>query len=83
MDILNYIVDEGLVLIPCLIIIASIIKHTSVIKDKYIPLIVLVLSIVGAYGILGFNVDATIQGILLAGATVFSSQLVKQLGKDE
>lgn len=83
MDILNYIVDEGLVLIPCLIIIASIIKHTSVIKDKYIPLIVLVLGIVGAYGILGFNVDATIQGILLAGATVFSSQLVKQLGKDE
>ena len=37
MDILNYIVDEGLVLIPCLIISASIIKHTSVIKDKYIP----------------------------------------------
>ena len=83
MDILNYIVDEGLVLIPCFIIIASIIKHTSVIKDKYIPFIVLALGIAGAYGILGFNVNATIQGILLAGATVLSSQLVKQLGKEE
>lgn len=79
----TYIVENALVLVPVLLVIGAIIKNTQVIKDKFIPLILLVLGVAGAYGLLGLSVEATIQGILVTGVSVFSSQLVKQLGKDE
>ena len=34
MDIINYIVDNALVLIPALVIIGAIVKHIEVIPDK-------------------------------------------------
>ena len=45
----------------------------------YIPLILLVFGILGAFGILGFSVDAAVQGVLITGAAVYGDQLVKQL----
>lgn len=79
----TYIIDNALILVPALLVIGAIIKNTQVVKDKFIPVILLVLGIAGAYGLLGISVEATIQGILVSGVSVFSSQLVKQLGKEE
>ena len=89
MDIINYIVDNALVLIPALVIIGAIVKHIEVIPDKFIPLILLVFGvdivfgIGGALAIMGPTVDAVIQGVLVAGAAVYGNQLVKQMGKSE
>lgn len=83
MDFLNYIVDNALILIPVLYIIGTFLKGLEVIKDKYIPLILMAFSIAFSIAILGLNVDSIIQGILITGATVLSNQLIKQYKKDE
>ena len=82
-EILNYIVDSALILIPVLYIIGTFLKGLEIINDKYIPLILMAFSIAFSIAILGLNVDSVIQGILIAGATVLSNQLVKQSKKDE
>lgn len=83
MEILSYIVTEALVLIPVLIIIGQILKNIQAIPDKWIPVILLPLGIVGAMALGGWTVDSAIQGILVTGAAVYGNQLVKQLKKDE
>lgn len=83
MEILSYIVTEALVLIPVLIIIGQILKNIQAIPDKWIPVILLPLGIVGAMALGGWTVDSAIQGILVTGAAVYGNQLVKQIKKDE
>lgn len=41
MDFLNYIIDNVLILIPVLYIIGTFLKGLEIIKDKYIPLILM------------------------------------------
>lgn len=85
MDILNYVVDEGLIMVPALYIIAEIIKATGVIKDKWIPVTLLALSLILTPLMIdgGYVADNFIQAILVAGVTVFSNQLIVQAKKDE
>jgi len=79
MEMLNeYIIEQALIVIPVLLILGKIIKSTDVIKDKYIPLTLLFVGVVFAIALIGFNVDAVIQGILVAGAAVFGHELYKQ-----
>ncbi len=83
MDIIGYIVDNALILIPALIVVGAIIKQVEAIPDKWIPLILLPLGIAGALALGGLSADSVIQGILVTGAAVYGNQLVKQLGKKE
>lgn len=83
MDIAKYITENALILIPALYVLGAILKNTDNIKNKYIPLILLPLGIMGAIGIIGMNMEAVIQGILVTGATVYADQLIKQVGKNE
>ena len=83
MELSTYILERALILIPALVIMGSIIKDTSFIADKYIPVILLVLGILGAIALMGFSVDSIIQGILVAGAAVFGNQIFKQFRKEE
>lgn len=80
MEILNYILDNALILIPVLNVLGLIIKHLSFIDNKWIPLILLVFGIAGSFGLMGLTVDAAIQGVLVTGVAVYGNQLVKQLG---
>jgi Mn2+/Fe2+ NRAMP family transporter len=82
MDILKYVTEQALILIPVLYIIGMMLKSSNV-KDNYIPWILLVIGIIGAVAISGLSVQAVIQGVLVAGVTVFTNQLVKQAGKEE
>lgn len=83
MEILQYITQNALILIPVLIIIGQIIKGIEKIHDKWIPLILLPLGIVGAMALGSWTVDSAIQGILVTGTAVYGNQIVKQLKKDE
>ena len=83
MDILNYIIENALVLVPVLIVIGSIIKGIEVIPKKFIPLLLLPLGVLGAMALCGWTVDGAIQGVLVTGAAVYGDQLVKQLKKSE
>lgn len=82
MDFTKYIVENAFVLIPVLYILGNILKSLQFIPDKYIPLGLLVLGILLACALLGFNINSVIQGVLLVGVTVYSNQVVKQLFKD-
>lgn len=82
MEIMQYITQNALELIPVLYIIGMILKNTERISDRYIPAILLGFGIAGAIAIMGLNIEAIIQGVLVTGATVYANQLIKQKGKD-
>ena len=83
MEFLNYIVDNALILIPVLYVIGMFLKALEFIKDKYIPCILLAIGIAFSIALIGLNVNAVIQGILVTGVTVLGNQLIKQSKKDE
>lgn len=83
MEILKYVTEQALILIPVLYIIGYIIKNTELIKDKYIPVVLIALGVVFANLLIGRGIDATIQGVLVAGATVLTDQVIKQNKKEE
>ncbi len=76
---LEYIVENALVLIPVLNVIGMIIKSTEKISDKYIPLILLFFGVTGTVAILGVSAHSVVQGVLVTGAAVYGNQIVKQL----
>lgn len=87
----EYIKPELLILVPVLFILGCIIKDSDTVQDKYIP------AILGAVGIalsllyvLGStNISATsiftaiTQGILVAGAAVYTNEFITQLRKPD
>lgn len=89
----EFIKPEILILIPVLYLIGVMIKNTTLIKDKYIPLTLGIVGIVlvtvyilaaeGTENIYMAVFTAVTQGILCAGASVYANQLVKQLRKSE
>ena len=82
MDIISYIIEEGLIMIPVLYIIGEIIKFTGVLNNKWIPLTLLVFSLLFTPLLLGgFTPDNIVQAILVTGVTVLGDQLIKQAGK--
>ena len=82
MDIISYIIEEGLIMIPVLYIIGEIIKFTGVLNNKWIPLTLLVFSLLFTPLLLGgFTPDNIVQAVLVTGVTVLGDQLIKQTGK--
>lgn len=81
MEILSYVTDKALILIPALLIIGQIVKNARAIPDRWIPLLLLPLGIGGALLCGGVSVDSVIQGVLVTGAAVYGDQLAKQLKK--
>jgi len=79
MEILNYIVENALILIPALLVIGQIIKGIEKIPDKYIPLILLVFGIGGAIACVGVSVDAVIQGVYNITELIFSRPLYRAI----
>lgn len=83
MSLIDYIVNEALILIPALNIIGLIIKNVQKIPDKYIPIILLVFGIGGCIGIMGFSASSIIQGVLITGTAVYGNQIIKQLKESD
>ncbi len=95
MEIMEYIKPELLVLVPVLYLIGTAIKKSKI-ADKFIPWILGGVSVaLSALWIFAtsFPADASAaamaiftaitQGVLIAGASVYVNQLVKQTGKDK
>lgn len=93
MEFIEFVKDGMLILVVAVYIIGMFIKKTEKIKDKYIPLILMGISIIFSVlwnGLLleqGFSpasiLDGFIQGIVIVGVAVLSNQIPKQLSKDE
>ena len=84
MDIVNYVVQEGLIMIPVLYIIGEIVKGTKLLSNKWIPLVLLVVSIGFTPVVLGaYTADNIVQAVLVAGVTVFGNELIKQSSRGD
>ncbi|MEG1981765.1 MAG: phage holin family protein [Clostridia bacterium] len=71
--------SELLFIVPALVVVGIFIKRLKFIPNKFIPLILLALGEIFSILFLGFNVQSTVQGILLSGASVFSYELYRQI----
>lgn len=92
----EYIKPELLVLVIVLYFVGMGIKNTELIKDKYIPIILGILGVIvsalyiiatssinGYQEVLTVIFTAIVQGILVAGASVYINQVIKQTKKEE
>lgn len=92
----NYIKPELLVVAIVLYFIGMGIKNTEKINDKYIPIILGVFGVIisaiyivatsifnGYQSVLMAIFTAIVQGIMVAGLSVYANQLIKQTQKDE
>ena len=84
MDLLVYITENALVVIPVLLIIGVMFKDSKRIKDKYIPILLLVVGVLLTIGLRrNMGADTIVQGVLVTAASVYLNQIVKQLRKNE
>lgn len=84
MDLLVYITESALVVIPVLLIIGVMFKDSKRIKDKYIPILLLVVGVLSTIGLRqNIGADTIVQGVLVTAASVYLNQIVKQLRKNE
>ncbi len=96
MELTNYIEPELYVLVPVLYALGSILKKSTAINDKWIPIILgvmgMALSTVYKFGIYAPSNSETIlsvlfagitQGILCAAASVYTNNILKQLKKSD
>lgn len=77
-NLMDYVVEQALILIPVLYVLGIMLKNTNKIKDWCIPWILLVVGVLGAISLMGININAVIQGVLVTGVTVYANQLFKQ-----
>lgn len=76
-DIVEYIKEGYLLAIPALNGLGFAIKHTEIINDRFIPLVLVFLGVLFGIGIGGFNMTGLIQGILIGTAPVGIHQVFK------
>lgn len=77
-NIVDFLIDEALILIPALMILGKIFKETPYVRDWMIPHMLLVIGIVMSIAMLGADVHAIVQGILVTGSAVLGHELIKQ-----
>ena len=92
----EYVKPELLVVAIVLYFIGMGIKNTEKISDKYIPIILGILGVIisaiyivatsvfnGYQSVLMAIFTAIVQGIMVAGLSVYANQIIKQTQKDE
>lgn len=83
-ELLEFVIQEAYIMIPTLWVVGFIVKQTEHIKDKYIPFILLAVSLLLSPWMLGgYSPQNVIQAILVAGGAVLADNLYRQSKKEE
>jgi hypothetical protein len=77
-NLMEYIIQEAYILVPVLYVIGVFLKRTPKVPDWLIPWILTALGMIGAFFLSGMKLSGILQGVLVAGVTVFANQLYKQ-----
>ncbi|MBP2240270.1 hypothetical protein J2Z40_000823 [Cytobacillus eiseniae] len=83
MDLLSYLNQNYLMLVPALWVLGYALKQTPAIPDWTIIWIILLISIIGGSLAFGFTVTGVINGIIAAGVAVLGHQMLKQTFMDK
>ena len=81
MDIMTFITENFIILVPVLYVIGRILKGIPKAPDWCIPFGLLAIGEARAFWLMGLTADAAIQGVLVTGAAVLVNQGIKQ-GKE-
>ena len=83
-ELLEFVTQEAYIMVPTLWVVGFIVKRTEQIKDKYIPIILLVVSLLLSPWMLGgHSPENIVQAILVAGGAVLADNLYRQSKKEE
>lgn len=74
-QLLQFIIEEALIVIPALWIVGTFLKQTPNVSDWTIPWCLLALGIAASVALMGLEPHAIIQGVLVTGAAVLGHQL--------
>lgn len=77
-QIIEFVLEEALIIIPALWIIGYFLKHTPSVRDWIIPWVLLAVGIGTTLALLGTTVANGVQGVLVTGVAVLAHQLLKQ-----
>lgn len=88
MNLADFLTEGYSIVVAVLYIIGMFIKETDFVKDKYIPILLMILGILSTISIAYSSSevilpDAIFQGIICAGIAVLGNQTLKQLMKEE
>lgn len=83
MDFITLIPATLTLLVAALYVLGMGFKKMDYIKDKYIPLGLLIVAMVFSVLLVGLSATSILQGILCWGVAIGIDQTVKQIGKDE
>lgn len=77
----SYLDPKMLIVIVALWVFGSLLKTSPIVPDRWIVWVLTVISVVCSMLILGFNIQAFIEGIIAVGISVYGHQIVKQASK--
>lgn len=82
---MEYLIEEALIMIPVLYILAEhIIKPAELFDNRWIPLFLLAISLVMTPLVIGsFTASNVVQAVLVTGGAVLAHQVKKQTRKEE
>lgn len=83
MDITSFIQENLVIIVAVLYVIGLILRNLEMVPNKYIPVILLIISVAFCVALNGYKVESIIQGIIISGATVLTNQIWKQSQKEE
>lgn len=78
MDFTKFISQNEEVIVPVLYFFGNLLKATPKVPNWMIPYILTVISVILSFGIAGVSFNSLIQGILVAGGSVLTNELIKQ-----
>ena len=78
---LDYVMEQCLVMLPVLWILGAVLKNTPHVPDWLIPYILTIFGVAGACCLVGFHVEGVIQGVLVTGCAVLGHQMCSQAQK--
>lgn len=83
MDIMNFVLEQNIIIIGVIYVLGVFVKNLKMIDDKFIPFILLVFAI--GFSLLTNDISTTekianavMQGVLITGAAVLGNQMWKQ-----
>lgn len=78
----DYLEPNAVILVVALYAVGLLLKQTTLLKDKYIPLLLLTLSLIASISQYGITINAIYQGIIATAVAVFTHQIYKQSKKE-
>lgn len=83
MDLMQFVPQQLLILVATVYVLGIGLKKTEKIKDNFIPIILIVFSIIFSIVIQGFSGESILQGILCWGVAIGINQTGKQIKKGD